>query len=62
MTRSNTDALAALDQAEIFDGDMTAHDIIAALERLRFRNGLLAIRLDREVRDFLVASLKNKGD
>jgi hypothetical protein len=61
MTRSHTDALAVLDQAEIFDGDMTARDIITALERLRFRDGLLAIRLDREVRDFLVAALKNGG-
>jgi hypothetical protein len=54
VTRSNADAIAALNQSEILDGDMSPAEIVAALERLRFRNGLLPIRLDRDVRDFFV--------
>ena len=57
MTRSNAATLAALEHAEVLDGDMTPNDLIAALERLHFRNGLLTIRLDREVRDFFVRRL-----
>ena len=32
-------------------------DIVDVVQRLRFRHGLLAVQLDREVRDFLVAAL-----
>jgi hypothetical protein len=58
VTRSNAAALAALDQAEVLDGDMSPADIVAALERLRFRNGLQTIRLDRDVRDFFIRIMK----
>jgi hypothetical protein len=58
VTRSNANALTTLNQAEILDGDMTPAEIIAVLERLRFRNGLLPIKLDREVRDFFIRVIK----
>jgi hypothetical protein len=41
----------------VLDGDMTAGDIINALEELRFENGLRSVKLDGAVRDFLVAAL-----
>ena len=58
MTRSNAAAIAALEHTEILDGDMTPSNLKDALERLRFRHGLLTIRLDREVRDYFVRLMK----
>lgn len=57
MTRSNADMIAALDQTPVLDGDMRPSDFISTLERLRFRNGLLTIRIDREARDFILTAL-----
>jgi hypothetical protein len=48
----------------VLDGDMTATDIVAALEQLRFDHGLRTIKVDGAVRDFLVgavSALRRKG-
>jgi len=36
---------------------MTTGDVIETLAQLRFRNGLLTIKLDRHARDYLVHAL-----
>ena len=38
-------------------GDMTASDVIETLAQMRFRTGTLAVRLDKDARDFLLASV-----
>ena len=44
-------------EPDVLDQDMTASDIVFVLENLHFgRNTLAALRLDRQVRDFLVGS------
>ena len=46
-------------EPDVLDQDMTASDLVWALENLRFtrgRNALSALRIDRGVRDFLVGS------
>jgi len=45
-------------EADTLEGDMSKADLIYVLEGLRFRNGLLTIKLDRDVRDFLVRTLR----
>jgi hypothetical protein len=49
---------AATSGPEILDGDMRPADIADALARLRFRNGPLLIQLDREARNYLLASVR----
>ena len=42
MDRNTSDDVAtaaARNEPEVLDADMTVHDIVAALERLQFRNG-----------------------
>jgi hypothetical protein len=48
------------DAPERLDADMTAADIIAILERLRFEQQFAPVWLDKSVRDFLVSSLRRK--
>jgi hypothetical protein len=48
------------DTPEVLDQDMTAADIIAILERLRFEQQFQPVWLDKSVRDFLVSSLRRK--
>jgi hypothetical protein len=59
-SRSAAPAIAAGPaQPDILDEDMSASDIVFVLENLHFgRNTLAALRLDREVRDYLVAALR----
>ena len=45
-------------EADTLEGDMSKADLIYVLESLRFRNGLLTIKLDRDARDFLVRALR----
>jgi hypothetical protein len=40
------------------DQDMTARDIADALARLRFYDGMQMIQLDREARNYLLASVR----
>jgi hypothetical protein len=49
---------AAVTGPETLDADMTPRDIADALARLRFRNGMQVIALDREARNYLVASVR----
>ena len=44
----------------ILDADMSRSDIVAVLERLRFRNGLLTIKIDRDARDYIVRALRER--
>jgi hypothetical protein len=47
-------------ESDVLDQDMTASDLVWALENLRFsrdRNALSTLRIDRQVRDFLVRSI-----
>jgi hypothetical protein len=39
---------------------MTPADIIDTLQGLRFRNGLLTIRIDKEARDYIVRALRER--
>jgi hypothetical protein len=39
------------------DGDMTASDVIEILRKLHFATGFTTIQIDRDARDFLVASI-----
>jgi hypothetical protein len=48
---------AAVSGHEVLDGDMRPADIADALARLRFRNGNQVIALDREARNYLLASV-----
>jgi hypothetical protein len=52
---------AAQDEPEVIDQDMTRGDIIAILERLKFRGMPRTVQLDRPVRDFLVSALRRKA-
>jgi hypothetical protein len=49
---------AAVAGPETLDGDMRPADIADTLARLRFRNGMQVIALDREARNYLVASVR----
>jgi hypothetical protein len=49
---------AAAAGPETLDQDMTPRDIADALARLHFRNGKQVIALDREARNYLVASVR----
>ena len=47
-------------ESDVLDQDVTASDLVWALENLRFsrdRNALSTLRIDRGVRDFLVRSI-----
>ena len=47
-------------EPDIFDGDLTPSDLAYMLEHLQFRNGaraLSTIRIDRQVRDYLVRAI-----
>jgi hypothetical protein len=51
-------------EPDVLDGSMTPSDLVFALEHLHFgrnRNALGALRIDRQVRDFLVAALRRNG-
>jgi hypothetical protein len=43
---------------EQIDADMTPRDIADTLARLRFRNGLLTIALDRDARNYLLDAVR----
>jgi hypothetical protein len=46
-------------EPEVLDEDMTPGDLVFALEHLHFgRNALGSLRIDRQVRDYLVAALR----
>jgi len=48
-------------ESDVLDEDMTASDLVWALENLRFtrdRNALSTLRIDRGVRDFLIDALR----
>ena len=47
-------------RTEIIDGDMTPADILGVLEELKFDypSTLRAVRLDRDIRDYIVAALR----
>jgi hypothetical protein len=48
---------------ETLDQDMTARDIADALARLRFYDRMQVIAIDREARNYLVASVRARiGD
>ena len=49
---------AAVADPETLDQDMTPRDIADALARLRFRNGMQVIALDREARNYLLAAVR----
>ena len=49
-------------EPETLDADMTPADIADTLRRLHFTGGMMTIRLDREVRDFLVAAVTRQGE
>jgi hypothetical protein len=53
-TREKYDTRVVLDQ------DMRPDDIIAILERLRFSNSYRVIKIDDQVRDYLVAALRRR--
>jgi hypothetical protein len=55
---SNYDADTRSSGPDELSEDMSRNDLIFILEQLRFRNGMLAIRIDRHVRDFLVTALR----
>jgi hypothetical protein len=48
-------------ESDILNADMTPSDLVFALEHLHFgrnRNALGTLRIDRQVRDYLVAALR----
>jgi hypothetical protein len=42
-------------------GDLKPNDLIYLLRTMRFRNGLLPVRLDRDVRNFIVDAIAHRG-
>jgi hypothetical protein len=45
-------------EPDIADGDLTPRDLTFVLQNLRFgRSALATLRIDREVRDFLIRSI-----
>jgi len=52
------DAYSKRRLAEELDANMTATDLVKALERLQFNTTHRLISLDKDVRDFLVRKLK----
>jgi hypothetical protein len=46
----------------VLDADMTPGDIADTLKRLHFTGGTLTIKLDKDVRDFLVAAVTRQGE
>jgi len=59
-----TDAFLARirNETPVLDADMTPADIADTLRRLHFTGGTLTIRLDKDVRDFLVAAVTRQGE
>jgi hypothetical protein len=49
-------------EPETLDADMTPADIADTLRRLHFTGGTLTIRLDKDVRDFLVAAVTRQSE
>jgi hypothetical protein len=49
---------AAVAGPETLDQDMTPRDIADALARLRFYDGMEVIAIDREARNYLLASVR----
>lgn len=49
------------DGVEELDADMRASDIVWALERLKFIRGHCLLRIDKDIRQFLVRALQNRG-
>jgi hypothetical protein len=49
-------------EPEVLDADMTPADIVDTLKRLHFTSGMLTIKLDKDVRDFLVAAVIRQGE
>ena len=47
------------DPTELLDADMTPADIVAILKRLKFYDRHCLIGLDRPVRDYLIAVLRD---
>jgi hypothetical protein len=50
-------------ESDVLDQDMTASDLVWALENLRFtrdRNALSTLRIDRGVRDYLIDVLRSR--
>jgi hypothetical protein len=46
---------------DCLDGDMTAADIAAALDRLSFhKTDLRVVTIDRDARDFLVSAVRDR--
>jgi hypothetical protein len=63
MSANTSDYIAtatARNEPEVLDQDMTAGDIVAALERLKFQNGFRLVKMDGPVRDFLLSALRRK--
>jgi hypothetical protein len=65
MAHSAFHSTAALDRIRTettLDADMTPADIADTLKRLHFTGGTLTIRIDKDVRDFLVAAVTRQGE
>jgi hypothetical protein len=49
-------------EPDVLDEDMTPSDLVWALENLHFsnrQNALSTLRIDRQVRDYLIAALRH---
>jgi hypothetical protein len=51
---------AAVAGPEALDGDMRPADICDVLARLRFYDGMEVIAIDREARNYLLASVRSR--
>jgi len=49
-------------EPEVLDADMTPGDIADALKRLRFTSYTLTIKLDKDVRDYLVRAVTRQAE
>jgi hypothetical protein len=49
-------------ETSTLDADMTPADIVDTLKRPHFTSGTLTIKLDKDVRDFLVAAVTRQGE
>jgi hypothetical protein len=49
-------------EPEVLDADMTPADIVDTLKRLHFTSGTLTIKLDRDVRDYLVRAVTRQAE
>jgi hypothetical protein len=66
MTHAAHRHVASLDrirtEPQTLDADMTPADIADTLKRLHFTGGTLTIKLDKDVRDFLVAAVTRQAE